>query len=152
MRPAPTLEQLRRYADGFNSTETMKFLGVTIGFPTVDRLHATLPVQPGHRGGMGTRAVNGGILSAVFDLVIGSSGALADPTKRTATIQLSMSFERPVDGDVITAEAWIDRAGTSTIFSSAVIRDGSGQICARCQGVLKISRVPWAAGDNPGIN
>ena len=46
------------------------------------------------RGGMGFEAVNGGILAAMFDLVLGASVALVDPTRRSATMQLSMSFMR----------------------------------------------------------
>ncbi len=58
-------------------------------------------------------------------------------------MQLSMSFERPVTGDWLTAEGWIDRAGTSVLFSSAVIKDRAGAICSRCTGLVRLGRQPW---------
>ena len=103
-------------------------------------------------GGLGADAVNGGVLAAIFDLVIGSTPALIDPTRRTATMQLSMSFMKPVRGKRFHAEAWVDSAGGSTLFSSAVIKDEHGGICARCQGVVKMSKGPWASGNSPAMN
>src|SRR5699024_6548403 len=97
-------------------------------------------------------AINGGVLAALFDLSIGVCGALVDPGRRSATIQLSMNFERPVTGDRIHAEAKIDRAGGTNIFASAVIFDESGQPCARAQGVVRISRSGWQNGASPAVN
>lgn len=148
----PPADALERYADNFNRSATLRHFGLTLSFPEGRLVRATLPVRPDQRGGLGSEAVNGGVLAAMFDLVVGSTSALVDPTRRSATVQLSMSFERPTNGDVITADAWIDRAGGSTLFASAVIRDGQGEVTARCQGVVRISRLPWADGASPAIN
>lgn len=152
MSDHPSKEQLDRYAEEFSKSLTLRFFGVKMSFPSPERLRVTLPIRPEHRGGLGSEAVNGGILAAMFDLVIGSSSALVDPTRRSATVQLSMSFEQPVNGEELTAEAWIDRAGGSTIFASAHILDGEGRVCARSQGVVRMSRKPWASGTSPAIN
>ena len=144
-------EAQHQYAEGFNASSALRFFGVRRSFPSRDRLLATLPVRHEHRGGLGSQAVNGGILAAMFDLAIGCTGAIVDPTRRSATMQLSMSFERPVNGDEVTIEAWVDRAGGATLFSSAVIRDGQGEICARCQGVVKLSKQKWENGTSPNI-
>src|SRR5262245_58674648 len=94
--PTPAPEQLRRYADGFNSSASLKHFGVRISFPNSEVVQVDLdPVQEWHRGGLGTDAVNGGVLAAIFDLAIGCTPALIDPSRRTATVQLSMSFMRP---------------------------------------------------------
>lgn len=151
-RPRPTADQLARYAEGFNQSATLRFFGTTLSFPEGQLVRASLPVRPDHRGGMGTDAVNGGILAAMFDLVIGCTGALVDPTRRTATVQLSMSFEQAVRGDLLVAEARVDRAGGSTGFSSAWIKDGRGETCARAQGVIRLLTQTWASGEHPGIN
>lgn len=147
-----TPDQLRRYADAFNQSKTLNHFGVRLSFEN-DRCIVELdPIRPEQRGGMGTEAVNGGVLAAIFDLVIGCTPALIDSTKRTATISLSMHFERPVVGHKLRAEAKIDSAGTSTIFSSAVIYDEKGHACARAHGVCRVGTKPWAAGDHPAIN
>jgi acyl-coenzyme A thioesterase PaaI-like protein len=152
-RVPPTAEQLQAYAEGFNKSESLKNFGTELSFPEGKKVLATVTVKPEQLGGMGRpNLVNGAVIAGVFDLVIGCSAALVDPTKATATMQLSMSFESPVEGKIITAESWIDRAGGSTLFSSAIIRDGAGVICARCQGVVKLTSIPWQTGASPAVN
>ncbi len=152
-RPRPAPELLEKYAAEFNQSATLRYFGVKLSFPEYQRVRADLdPVKPEQLGGLGADAVNGGVLSAIFDLVIGSTPALIDPTRRTATMQLSMSFMKPVRGKRLHAEAWVDTAGGSTLFSSAVIKDESGEICARCQGVVKMSKGSWSSGNSPAMN
>jgi uncharacterized protein (TIGR00369 family) len=151
--PPPTQEQLDRYAELFNQSQTMRLLGLRVSFPQGEKVVLTLPeVRPEHRGGLGTAAINGGVIAAMFDYAIGCTPALLDPTRRAATMQLSMSFQRPLRGDVVRAEATIDSAGTSTLFASARIHDAQGQVCARAQGVVKLSKLRWASGQSPAIN
>lgn len=149
----PTQEQLDRYAEQFNQSQTMRFFGVRVSFPQREKVVITLPeVRPEHQGGLGTAAVNGGIISALFDYAIGCTTALVDPTRRAATMQLSISFERPLRGNAVRAEATLDSIGTSTLFASARMYDDKGQVCARCQGVVKLSLMKWASGESPAVN
>ena len=99
-----------------------------------------------HRGGLGTSAVNGLVLAGMFDLALGSTVVLVHPHRRSATIQLSMSFERAVFGNSARCEAVIDRLGQRTLFASARILDEQGVVCARCQAVVAVSR---QAADGP---
>ncbi|MFN7134863.1 MAG: hypothetical protein ACK4N5_22475, partial [Myxococcales bacterium] len=68
-------ELTRRIADYFNQWEMLHLLGIEVDFPAPDRVRATIPqIKEYERGGLpgsGARAVNGGIIAAVFDLVIG---------------------------------------------------------------------------------
>ncbi len=149
----PTQEQLDRYAEQFNRSQTLRYLGVRVSFPEGRKVVVSLPeVRPEHRGGLGTTAINGGIIAALFDLVIGCTPALLDPTRRCATLQLSMSFQRPLTGDSVRAEAEIDSHGKNTLFASARVVDAQGHVCARAQGVVRLSSLPWASGDSPAIN
>lgn len=149
----PSLEVLERYAEQFNRSETLKFFGARIVFPTLEHLEVRLDsIRHHHRGGLGTSAVNGGVLAAMFDLAIGCTPALLDPTRRSATMQLSMSFERPVFGDSLRAEGRIDSARKLVLFASARILDSAGMECARCQGVVRISNLPWQSGQSPAVN
>jgi uncharacterized protein (TIGR00369 family) len=151
--PGPSPEQLARYAEKFNHSQALRGFGFQVSFPTMDKVVVRVdPVRPDHRGGLGTQAVHGGVLAAVFDLVIGCTPALIDPTRRTATVQLSMSFERPVHGEAIWAEGQIDTVGQTTLFSSARIFDAEGNACARCLGVVRLSKIKWASGDSPAVN
>lgn len=149
-RPSP--EQLAHYAADFNKSKTLEHFGAQVSFPNGDRCRVELKVKPEQRGGLGTSAVNGGVLAAMFDLAIGCTPALIDPSKRSATMQLSMSFERPVTGALLVAEAVIDSLGKTTLFASAKIMDEHGKVCARCQGVVKVAKVSWQRGGSPAIN
>lgn len=152
-RPRPSPEQLARYAAEFNESASLKAFGVRVEFPDADRIRCVVdPVRPEHRGGLGSDAVNGGVLAAMFDLALGASVALIDPTRRSATVQLSMSFMDAVRGDRFEVEARIDRAGNQTVFSSAELRDAKGRLCAKATGVMRIGRMPWASGGSPAIN
>ena len=153
VRAKPSVEQLQRYADAFNRSTTLQFWGVRVHFPSQDRVEVHLDkVRPEQRGGLGTDAINGGVLAALFDLGLGCTPALIDPTRRNATIQLSMSFERPVRGDSMMVRAQIDNAGDTVLFSSAEALDARGVVCARCQGVVRLSKRPWKTGDSPAVN
>lgn len=149
----PSEEQLALYAEHFNKSLTLQHFGVTVSFPSREMVLIRLDsIRPHHRGGLGTDAINGGVLAALFDLAIGCTPALVNPTKRTATVQLSMSFERPVLGNSLSVDAWIDKRGTQILFASARVRDESGEVCARCQGVVRLSTRSWEHGDSPAIN
>jgi len=135
--PRPTADDLNRLASLWNESDVLRHLGLRIGFQP-DRVVVELPeVRREHLGGLGTSAVNGLVLSGMFDLAVGS------------TVELSMSFERAVFGRSARCEAWVDRAGQRTLFASARILDDQGQVCARCQGVVAVSR---QTAEGPQLN
>ena len=135
-----TLEALRKLAAVWNEGPPMKHFGARLEFERVDRVRAVIdPVQPFHRGGMATEAVNGVALAGIFDLVIGTVGWLTRPDTRTATVNLAMSFFRPTRGDRIVAEGRLIRAGLNLVFASAEIFDGSGSVTARCDGTCAVA-------------
>lgn len=138
--PRPTAEELTALAAVWNQSEILRHHGMRISFEP-ERVVVEVPeVRAEHRGGLGTSAVNGLVLAGLFDLAVGSTVVLLDPRRRSATVQLSMSFERAVSGASVRCEAWIDRAGQRTLFASARILDAAGQVCARCQAVVAVSR------------
>ncbi|MGQ0503838.1 MAG: PaaI family thioesterase [Myxococcaceae bacterium] len=142
----PTAEQLAHHAEQFNQSAILRHFGARLSFPSADRVRISLDdIKPEQRGGLGTSAVNGGVLAAMFDVAIGCTPALLDPTRRNATVQLSMSFERAVLGRSFYVEAKLDSAGKTLVFASAEIRDEKEQICAHCQGVVRISKEPWSS-------
>jgi acyl-coenzyme A thioesterase PaaI-like protein len=135
-----TLDALRALARGWNESPPMQRLGARLDFDRVDRVRAVLdPVEPYHRGGMGTDAVNGVVLAGLFDLAIGTVGWLTRPDARSATVSLAMTFLRPTRGDRVVVEARLLRGGTNLTFAAAEIIDGSGQVTARCDGTVAVA-------------
>jgi len=135
-----TLESLQALARTWNEAPPMRQIGVRLDFTRLDRVRAVIdPVQPYHRGGMGTDAVNGAVLAGLFDLAIGTVGWLTRPETRSATVSLSMTFLRPTRGDRIACEGRLLRGGTNLVFAAAEIFDGEGQVTARCDGTCAVA-------------
>jgi acyl-coenzyme A thioesterase PaaI-like protein len=136
-----SLEQLRaRYAD-FEQLEFMQLFGARMEIVDMEHVRVSIdPLKPAHRGGIQGTAVNGGVLAAMFDLALGMPGLLRTHPegKRSATIQISMSFMRALKGDMMLTEAWIERAGAGLLFTRAEARDAKGTVCATAQGVVRV--------------
>ena len=143
-----TLDALRALADSWNASPPMQRLGVRLDFRRVDRVRAVIdPVEPFHRGGMGTDAVNGVVLAGLFDLAIGTVGWLTRPDTRSATVNLAMTFLRPTRGNRVTVEAWLIRGGTNLTFAAAEILDGDDQVTARCDGTVAVAQGRYGTDD-----
>lgn len=97
------------------------------------------PIESHHRGGMGTDAVNGPTIAAVFDLITGLTGYLHAPRKRVGVAQLNIRFLRPVAGRRFHAIARTTRAGRSLVFVAAELFDEAGTLCAASDGLVAIT-------------
>lgn len=137
-----TSERLAKYAELLNAHPSLAAYGVALSFPDEHRLRIEVKdVSPSMRGGMGDDAVvNGGVLSALCDLMIGSTAGLVDPDVRSATVQLSIRFERPLRGQRIVGEARADHSTGRTVFASGELFDDQGRVCVRCQGLATLLR------------
>ncbi len=149
-----TRAALDRYAELCNAHPSLQSLGVQIAFPELDLLRMTMAsVPPLMRGGLGDLGVvNGGVLSALCDVLIGCSCGMVDTQSRSATVQLDIRFERALRGASIHGRARVDRATQRLIFASAEICDEQGQVCVRCQGIATLIgetalRVPGRSGE-----
>ena len=132
-------------AKRWNDHHAMRYLGAKVDLddPAVIRLTVD-PVQPHHRGGLGTEAVNGVVMAGVFDLTIGLVGHFAALRRRVGTVQLNIQYLRPVQGDRFEVHGRLVREGRTLIFASAELFDQEGRVCARCDGMTAI------VGDTPG--
>jgi acyl-coenzyme A thioesterase PaaI-like protein len=130
----------------WNEHPAMKHMGVRLDLsaPDVVRVYVD-PVHAHHRGGLGTDAVNGVVIAGTFDLTIGLVGHFCAIGRRTGTAQLNIHFVRPVLGNRFDVLGRLVRAGRSLVFATADLHDESGQLCARCDGIVAI--VGEAAAD-----
>jgi uncharacterized protein (TIGR00369 family) len=142
VNPTVTVERLAEHARRMSAHPSLQAFGVRLSYPDTSHVRIDVDAIPlSMRGGIGDDAiVNGGALSALCDLLIGSTWALVDDTTRSATVQLSIRFERPLRGDSINGEARVDHRTRRTVFASAEIRDAGGQVCVRCQGLVALLR------------
>lgn len=124
----------------WNDHPGMKHMGARVDLSTPGEVHVVIdPIQPFHRGGLGTDAVNGAVISGMFDLVTGLSGYLSTLGKRAGVAQLSIQFLRPVLGDRFEVNGRPVRVGHNLIFTSAELHDERGVVCAKCSGIVAVS-------------
>jgi acyl-coenzyme A thioesterase PaaI-like protein len=146
-----TLEALQQYADRCNEHPSFIGFGVKVHFPDVTRLRIRVDsIPPLMRGGLGDAGiVNGGVLSALCDVLIGCSCGLVEPASRSGTVQLSIRFERPLRGALIEGEARVDRATKRLVFASGELSDAQGEVCVRVQGIATLLAGAVSSGGAP---
>lgn len=135
------LDERKKIEHNWNNHLTVKSLGVKIDLSNDDFIKLILDnPKPVHRGGIGTDAINGGILSALFDLSIGLIAIVNSDKYRVATIQLNINFLKPVKGNSLFVEARLIKKGRSLIFGKADIFDEKGDLCAYCNGISGLDK------------
>lgn len=133
-------EQLAAFQAEWNQHPGMRHMGATLDLSDPTRLRAVVdPIEPYHRGGLGTDAVNGAVIAGVFDLVIGLAGYLQTGGRRAGVAQLSIQFLRPVLGSRFEVIGHPVRVGVTLVFATAELVDERGVVCARCDGIVAVS-------------
>ncbi len=133
-------EELTAFQAEWNQHPGMRHMGAELDLSTPGVVRAVVdPIQPEHRGGLGTDAVNGAVIAGIFDLVIGLCGYLQTVGRRAGVAQLSIQFLRPVIGSRFEVVGHPVRAGNTLVFSTAELRNEKGTVCARCDGIVAIS-------------
>lgn len=123
----------------WNQYPALQSMNVKVDLSQSDRARACIdPVLPHHRGGMGTEAVNGAILSSLCDLMVGLVGILNSRKHRTGTVQLNIHFLKPLKGTQVFAEAWATKVGRALVFSHVEIKNAAGDLCVSCEGIASV--------------
>jgi uncharacterized protein (TIGR00369 family) len=143
-----TEAQRNDMAAHWNAHPGMRYIGARVDLSTPDLVRAVVdPIQPFHRGGLGTDAVNGAVIAGLFDLVIGLAGYLHTTGRRAGVAQLNVQFLRPVEGDRLEVTGRPTRVGRTLVFAAAELRDERGTVCAVCDGIVAVSG--RAQGEQP---
>ena len=143
-----TEAQRAEMAAQWNQHPGMQHLGATLDLSLPGLVRATIdPLQPFHRGGLGTDAVNGAVIAGMFDLVIGLAGYLHTRGRRAGVAQLSIQFLRPVEGDRLHVGVEDDGIGfdREAVVSADVRRFGLEAMRERAEsigGVLQVDSAP----------
>jgi acyl-coenzyme A thioesterase PaaI-like protein len=135
-----TPEEMRTFEAEWNEHPGMRHMGARLDLSSPGVVRAVVdPIEPQHRGGLGTEAVNGAVIAGIFDLVIGLCGYLQTAGRRAGVAQLSIQFLRPVLGERFEVKGHATRAGKTLVFSFAELVDERGVVCARCDGIVAVA-------------
>ncbi|MFN8671921.1 MAG: PaaI family thioesterase [Candidatus Sericytochromatia bacterium] len=134
-----TQEERITIQNNWNNHISLKAMGVRLDLSDDLALKCFIDkVNDFHRGGMGTEAVNGAVLSALFDLTIGLVGYINSNNKRTGTVQMNINFLRPLKGNKVIAEGKLIKKGKSLIFARAEVFDENNELCAFADGISSV--------------
>lgn len=97
-------------------------------------------IKPFHLGGMGTQAVNGAMISALFDCALGVAGVIHlgawKNEGRYGTIDLSVQFLRPFFGEQLHARAGVVKKAAKIAFARAELLDAHGRCCSTATAII----------------
>lgn len=134
-------EMRAELAKRWNAHLGVQRMGVRLEIVSREELRGVVdPIEPHHRGGMGTPAVNGPIIAAVFDLVTGLTGYLQAPGQRVGVAQLNIQFLRPVLGSRFEVIGRPQKTGKSLVFVASELVDETGVVCATADGIVSVSQ------------
>jgi uncharacterized protein (TIGR00369 family) len=144
----------REFENQWNSSKAIQHLGISIALGDDDLVRVKLdPVLEYHRGGLGTAAVNGVVMSGLCDLAVGIVGVLNGGGERVGTASLGIQFVRPLNGNKAIAEGRLVRAGSTMIFARVEIKDEKGVVCVTCDGIVGVTRkkIDQSESKNPNF-
>ncbi|HEU4698372.1 MAG TPA: PaaI family thioesterase [Gemmatimonadales bacterium] len=137
--PLPDPAERAALAERWSALPAMRALGARADFADPGAVRVVIDrLQPFHRGGLGTEAVNGAVIAGLCDAAVGMVGHFQALGSRVGTAQLSIQFLRPVRGETVAAVGRLTRAGASLVFARAEIEDARGTVCAVCDGIVAI--------------
>jgi acyl-coenzyme A thioesterase PaaI-like protein len=129
----------------WNAHPGIERMGVTLDIISRNELRGVVdPIAPHHRGGMGTPAVNGPTIAAIFDLVTGLTGYLQTPGQKVGVAQLNIRFLRPVLGDRFEVVGRPAKSGRTLVFVECELLDEGGMVCAEADGLVSVSQTEGA--------
>lgn len=121
----------------FNSSIQLQHMQIRISLEQPDQPVVIIdPVTPLHAGGIGSKAVNGGVISMVSDLAIGLLGLSFFEHGMTATHHLNIHFVRPLVTNRLKAVAKVDQVVGKRIFGKVEIYNDLEEICAYATGIV----------------
>ena len=130
-------------AEHWNDKLYMTWAGLRMLEAQGGRAQLELSIEPHHRGGAGTDAVNGAILSYMHDIVQGAAiRSLLPPEENAlATINLHIDYIELLRAEeTVVAAGRVVRLGRGIAFSESDVRDAAGRLCTRCVGTYRVLR------------
>ncbi len=129
--------------DYWNAKPYMRWVGARVVLAEGGRSRVEMPVEPNHRGGMGTEAVNGAILAYLHDVAQGVAvrSLLGDDVQAIATLNLNISFVEAMAAETLlvgTGRAISVRSAVA--FAESEFLGDKGQVCCRAAGTFRILR------------
>lgn len=123
----------------FNNSPQLLHMGIAIQLEDLYQPVCGIEkVENYHLGGIGQDYVNGGVISAVFDLSIGLTGLSFLREGHFATNQLNIHLSKPLEAKAFYAVSQINKQIGNTLFSESTLYNYKNEPCAYASGTVRI--------------
>lgn len=121
----------------YNRSIQLQYIGARIDLAMPDMPKAFIDeLKDIHAGGIGSEAVNGGIIATLAELALGLLGLKHFKDGMTATAQLTIHYLKPFRTKSISAEAHAQKVIGNRIFGTVELRNERDEVCAIAYGAL----------------
>jgi acyl-coenzyme A thioesterase PaaI-like protein len=121
----------------FNRSVQLQYIGSRVDLSNPQQPKAFIDeIKDIHGGGIGSEAVNGGVIATLADLSLGLLGLLHFKEGMTATAQLTVHYLKPFRTKSISAEASTQQVVGNRVFGTVELRNDKGDVCAIAYGAL----------------
>jgi len=129
-----------RWLAEWNAKPFYRWPGFRIVEAHAGQARVELDVQEHHRGGGGTRAINGGILAYMFDGLLGAAVfSSREDIVGQVTVTLTIHYLRMLQAEHrVVGTARVVSGGRNLVFAEGEVMDEEGNVCATCTGVYRI--------------
>jgi len=124
-----TETQRKRIEDALSTVPFAKLLGIKLD--AIEAGEATLSLRIREDFKQNAGVVHGGVIASLIDSATAFAILpLLNPDERTTTVDLTISYLRPLVAGVVVARAKVLRAGRRMIATSAELFDDDGKLAA----------------------
>lgn len=121
----------------FNRSPQLKHVDARVDLSNPDAPEAVIDeVNDHHKGGIGSDAVNGGVIAGLADLALGLLGLAHYREGMTATAQLTVHYLKPFRTKSIRARAHTQQVVGNRIFGTVELFNDKNEVCAIAYGAL----------------
>ena len=137
-----TEEQKRRIAEAISTVPFAKLLGITVDSIELGQATLSLLIRDEFKQNAGI--VHGGVIASLIDSATAFAILpLLKPDERTSTIDLTISYLRPLISGSMVATANVRRDGRRVVVVSADLTDGDGNLAATALSTyIKLQKSP----------
>lgn len=123
----------------FNSSDFSKHMGITVILDNPESPKCEITdIKSFHLGGIGQDYINGAIISAMFDFVIGLTGLKYASAGNFATSNINIHLIKPVENKRFYATSRCNRKIGGRVFSESTLFNFKNEPCAYATGEIRI--------------
>ena len=126
-----------KVANFFNQSPQLRFIGAQVEWVRQGEALITIPeVRDVHQGGLGSNAINGGIIALLCDMALGLLGVDYWHEGFAGTQNLSIDYLKPLEATAISVHSKIEQVVGKKVIGLMEVLNEKNEICSYAHGIL----------------